>query len=171
MMALVTDREQKEKWKDKEEEVEVVVGNEGDGEKAAEVGTDEEKEMANDETGGGEKQVATLEEDRLFGQKVGYPTDRRPIDYLRYLSTEPWETISDWFREFKVTIGPKAQAAINSKDKTTAEKVARLFYTWRDLFVEDMVEMPATDLVTHTIPTRENVIPRRARDKLLTPRE
>ena len=37
-----------------------------------------------------EKEVATLEEDRLFGQKVGYPTSRRPIDYKRELSTEPW---------------------------------------------------------------------------------
>ena len=57
------------------------------------------------------------------------------------------------------------------KDKATAEKTAGVFYTWRDLFVEDMVEMPATDLVTHTIPTRAGEIPRRAKDKLYTPRE
>src|SRR5437588_6016045 len=60
---------------------------------------------------------------------------------------------------------------MNSTDKETAEKTARPFYTWRDLFVEDMVEMSATDLVSHTIPTRRNAIPRRARDKLLMLRE
>ena len=32
---------------------------------------------------GGVWQVATLEEDRLFGQEVGYPTSRCPIDYRR----------------------------------------------------------------------------------------
>ena len=39
--------------------------------------------------GKAEKEVATLEEDRLFGQKVGYLTSRRPIDYKRELSTKP----------------------------------------------------------------------------------
>ena len=117
------------------------------------------------------REVHTVEEDKLFGKKVGYPTTRRPVDYLRELSTDPGETVSEWFSTFKVTIGPKADSAIKSKDKVTAEKTARLFYTWRDLFVEDMVEMPATDLVTHTIPTRDGAIPRRAKDKLYTPRE
>ena len=116
-------------------------------------------------------QVATLAEDRLFGQKVGYPTSRRPIDYQRELSTNPWETIEKWFSTFGVTIGSKANGAMQSTDRKTAEMTARLFYTWRDLFVEDMVEMPATDLATHTIPTREDAVPRRARDKLYTPRE
>ena len=117
------------------------------------------------------REVHTVEEDRLFGQKVGYPTTRRPVDYLRELSTNPWETVFEWFSTFKVTIGPKADAAMKSKDKATAEKTARLFYTWRDLFVEDMVQMPATDLVTHTIPTWAGAILRRAKDKLYKPRE
>ena len=117
------------------------------------------------------REVHTVEEDRLFGQKVGYPTTRRPVNYLRALSTDPWETVFEWFSTFKVTIGPKAEAAMKSKDEATAEKTARLFYTWRDLFVEDMVAMLATDLVTHTIPTRAGAIPRRAKDKLYTPRE
>ena len=128
-----------------------------------------------EERAGGRKgrvwQVATLEEDRLFGQKVGYPTSRRPIDYRRELSTDPWETVEKWFSTFGVTIGSKANEAMQSTDRKTAEMTARLFYTWRDLFVEDMVEMPATDLATHTIPMREDAVPRRARDKLYTPRE
>ena len=65
----------------------------------------------------------------------------------------------------------KANEAMQSTDRKTAEMTARLFYTWRDLLVEDMVEMPATDLATHTIPTREDAVPRCARDKLYTPRE
>ena len=117
------------------------------------------------------RQVASLEEDNLFGQKVGYPTERRPIDYLRKLSSEQWTVVEEWFRTFKATIGPMAREAMDSKDPDTAQMTARLFYTWRDLFVEDMVEMPATDLVTHTIPTREDAVPRRARDKLYTPKE
>ena len=112
----------------------------------------EENERHGERTG--ERQVASVEEDVLFGQKVGYPTERRPVDYAWELTTEPWETVREWFKTFSVTIGPKANAAINSEDRATAEKTARLFYTWRDLFVEDMVEMPATDLVTHTIPTK-----------------
>ena len=93
----------------------------------------------------GERQVASVEEDVLFGQKVGYPTEQRPADYAREVTTESWETVREWFKTFSVTIGPKASVAINSEDRATAEKTARLFYTWRDLFVEDMVEMPATD--------------------------
>ena len=118
-----------------------------------------------------EKEVATLEEDRLFGQKVGYPTSRRPIDYKRELSTEHWKVVEKWFSTFNVTIGPKANDAMRSTDRTTAEMTALLFYTWRDLLVEDMVEMPATDLVTHMIPKREDAVPQRAREKLYTPRE
>ena len=86
-------------------------------------------------------------------------------------STEPWPIVEEWFKRFRVTIGPMADEAQNSTDQATAEKTARLFYTWRDLFVDDMVEMPATDLVTHVIPTSEGVVPRRARDKLYTLRE
>jgi len=129
------------------------------------------KERVRDCEESGERQVATVEEDKLFGQKIGYPTTRRPIDYRRELTTDSWEIVSEWFKAFKVTIGPKANEAISSENPETAQMTARLFYTWRDLFVEDMVQMPATDLVTHTIPTREDAIPRRARDKLYTPRE
>ena len=128
-----------------------------------------------EERAGGRKgrvwQVATLEEDRLFGQKVEYPTSRRPIDYWRELSTDPWETVEKWFSTFGVMIGLKGNEAIQSPDRKTAKITARLFHTWRDLFVEDMVEMPATDLATHTIPTGEDAVPRRARYKLYTPRE
>ena len=133
-----------------------------------------ERRDAKERTGGKKgkvRQVATLEEERLFGQKVGYPTNRSPIDYQRELSTDPWETVEQWFSTFGVTIGSKANEAMLSTDRKTAEMTARLIYTWRDLFVEEMVAMPATDLATHTIPRSEDAVPWRARDKLYTPRE
>ena len=68
-------------------------------------------------------------------------------------------------------MGPPATKRIASKDPEEAEATARLFYTWKDLFVEDLVAMPATDLVTHSIPTWSDAVPVRARDKLYTPRE
>ena len=64
-----------------------------------------------------------------------------------------------WFSTFNVTIGPKANDAMRSTNQTMAEMTARLFYTWRDLFMEDIVEMPVTDLGTHMIPTREDAVP------------
>ena len=79
----------------------------------------EENERDGERTG--ERQVSSVEEDVLFGQKVGYPMDRRPVDYARELTTEPWETVQEWFKTFSVTIGPKENAAINSEDRTTAE--------------------------------------------------
>lgn len=161
-MSLKTGREKKEKWKEKRGLW-----------RGGAVGERMDAGRSSGEDGGvrGERQVATLEEDFLFGQKIGYPTTRRPIDYKWELATDSWEIVSSWFKTFKVTIGPMANDAMISSDRFTAEMTARLFYTWRDLFVEDMVEMPAKDLVTHTIPTRADAIPRRARDKLYTPRE
>ena len=146
------------------------VGNYGEEKRGGrETVENEENERAGERTG--ERQVASVEEDVLFGQKVGYPTERWPANYDRELTTEPWETVREWFKTFSVTIGPKASAAINSKDRAMAEKTARIFYTWCNLIVEVMVEMPATDLVTDTIPTKENASLRRAHDKLYTPRE
>ena len=166
--ARVNEREHRRRVrKDSEEEI-------AEGRNIGETGEmDGERRSRKGERGGKQRvrQVATLEEDRLFGQKIGYPTSRRPIEYKRELSNNPWEIIEKWFSTLNVTIGPKANEAMQSTDQKTAEMTARLFYTWRDPFVEDMVEMPATDLATHTIPTREDAIPRRARDKLYMPRE
>ena len=183
-MTLKAERRRKVKWKEKTErrsrKEEDESGGQSEAGRATETETgetveeqEEEKEKRTGVSRNGrmavkrkerktEKEVATLEEDRLFEQKVGYPTSRRPIDYKRGLSTKPWEVVEKWFSTFNFTIGPKANDAMRSTDRTMAEMTARLFYTWRDLFVEDMVEIPATDLVTHTNPTREDAVPRRA---------
>ena len=115
--------------------------------------------------------AACTEEDRLFGQTSGYPTARRPIDYRRELTTEPWEIVWAWFEDSGITVGPAAKTKMADRDPVIAEKTARLFYTWKDLFVKNLVEMPPTDLVTHTIPTWAGAVPVRAKDKPFTPRE
>lgn len=45
------------------------------------------------------------------------------------------------------------------------------FYTWKDLFVEDLVAMPAADLATHSIRTWDVAIPVCALNELYTPKE
>ena len=39
----------------------------------------------------------TVEEEKLFGGTTGYPTTRRPADFRRELTTEPWDVVSEWF--------------------------------------------------------------------------
>lgn len=114
---------------------------------------------------------ATVEEDELFGGSTGYPTSRRPTDSRRELTTESWEVVSEWFASSGITVGSSARRRMESSDPELAQATARLFYTWKDLFVEDLVAMPATDLVTHSIRTWSDAIPVRPRDKLYTPRE
>ena len=36
------------------------------------------------------REVATIEEDELFGGSRGYPTTRRPVDFRRDLTKEKW---------------------------------------------------------------------------------
>ena len=117
------------------------------------------------------EETATIKEDQLFGESAGYPTSRRPIDFRRELTTESWEVVSEWFDNSGITVGSTARKQMKSPDPDEAQSTARLFYTWKDLFVEDLVAMPATDLVTHSIPTWDDAIPVRARDKLYTPKE
>ena len=51
-------------------------------------------------------------------------------DYPGALSIRnTWEVVEKWFSTFNVTIGPKAEDAMQSTDRTTAEMTARLFYT------------------------------------------
>ena len=116
-------------------------------------------------------EAATVEEDELFGGSTGYPTSRRPVDFRRELTTEPWDVVSAWFAQSGITVGSTATERANSSDAEVAQATARLFYTWKELFVEDLVAMPATDLVTHSIPTWSDAVPVRAKDKLYTPRE
>ena len=45
--------------------------------------------------------------------------------------------------ESGITVGPQEEK----------EKVIRLLYHWRDVFVEEMEDLPTTDLVVDKIPT------------------
>ena len=94
-----------------------------------------------------------------------------PDPYRRELTTEPWEIVSAWFEDSGITVGPAAKVNMADRDPVIAEKTAWLFYTWKDMFVKNPVEMPPTDLVTHTIPTWAGAVPVRAKDKLYTPRK
>ena len=50
------------------------------------------------------------------------------------------------------------------------ERILRVLYTWKDIFLDDVRQLEATDLVQHSIPAREGTRPYRARE-LYTPRE
>lgn len=108
--------------------------------------------------------AATVKEDELFGRSTGYPTSRRPVDFRRELTTESWDVVSEWLAQSGITVGSTATKQANSSDAEEAQATAWLFYTWKDLFVEDLVAMPATDLVTHSIPTWSDAVPVRAKD-------
>ena len=111
-------------------------------------------------------EAATVEEDELYGGSTGYPTSRRPVDFWKELTTKPWDVVSALFAQSGITAGSTATKRANSSDAEVAQATARLFYTWKELFVEDLVGMPVTDLVTHSIPTWSDAVPVRAKDKL-----
>ena len=51
------------------------------------------------------------------------------------------------------------------------KEAACLLYTWRDLFADDIKDMPVTDLSVHRIPIYRGAQPRRAKDRLYTKEE
>ena len=106
------------------------------------------------------------EEERAYGKKLGFPTWRRPIDYLRSLVPMTL-AIEIWIQESRAAemIG---DYPVNEQER---ELQKRLLYTWRDLFISDPESMPVTDLVMHTIPTYDHIRPVRAKDRLYTPKE
>ena len=113
-----------------------------------------------------ELEVASIEEDEIFGKMKGYPTERRPIDYRRSISTVPEGVVNSWFEQSPIRFGADVE---NNNEQRQAAR--RLMYTWKDLFITDTARMTGTDLVVHTIPTYENAVPVRAKSKLYTPRE
>ena len=56
---------------------------------------------------------------------------------------------------------------------TAEEKnaAACLRYTWRDLFADDIRDMPVTHLLVHRIPIYQRAQPRRAKGRLYTKEE
>jgi len=83
----------------------------------------------------------------VFENTLGFPTARRPIDSLRRMDRHtPDETIHDWFVGCQVSIGSQ----LSEQHRKQAE---RLLWTWRDRFCNSIVDLPATDLIAHRIPT------------------
>lgn len=103
--------------------------------------------------------VANLEEEQAYGGKQGFPTDRRPCSYQRTLMVGTNDSSFDnMIGDYQLTMKERGL-------------VRDLLRTWSDLFVDDPVVMPVTDLVIHTIPTYGHIKPHRAKEKLYTPRE
>ena len=64
--------------------------------------------------------------------------------------------------------GIRLGASLTPEERQEAQL---LLYTWKDLFVRQLKEMPITDLVEHRIPVRSSTQPIRARDKIYTREE
>ena len=97
-------------------------------------------------------------EEATFGFQISpFPT-RRPI--RRHLPTDIFLTdeAQRWFVCSKITLGP----LLSSQQK----QAIALLYLWKDLFVEDVKDLPETDLVCHTIPTYPGARPYRAKDPI-----
>ena len=97
-------------------------------------------------------------EEDWFGPQIPFPTERRP--QARALeNTEPRSAQQEWLQQSGIRIGG------HLTDVEQAQ-VTNLLWVWRDLFVEKMENIPATDLVTHTIPTYPGARPHRAREPI-----
>ena len=106
------------------------------------------------------------EEELTFGgvHNLGFPTERRPSEYRREMKTQISSDDLEWIQKFPL-IGPKAQTP---QELETAQ---RLMATWRDIFVDNIREMPQTDLIQHRIPTYRNAKPIVSKPVLYTPEE
>lgn len=103
----------------------------------------------------------------LFGRRnIGFPTKRQVDDYRREMSTAPSHEVEAWAND--------APPTIFDADMATEEEkldIRRLLYTWKDLFVVTVRDMPATDLIAHEIPTLPHAKPRRDKMPLWTEAE
>ena len=84
---------------------------------------------------------------------------RREVD-----ESTPLFYIITWFDTSKLRIGSHLSFA-------EGEKILRVLYTWKDIFLDDVRQLEATDLVQHSIPTRVGARPYRATEPLYTPKE
>lgn len=106
------------------------------------------------------------EDDRVYGiNTTGYPTKERPAVYRRNVDAHSSnETIEEWHRRSKIQIG---EAAVGEE----REKAARLLYTWRDIFGDDLGSVPECKLAVHYIPTYPGSVPHKAANPLYTAEE
>lgn len=102
-----------------------------------------------------------------FGKNaLGFPTSRRVDDYRRDMSTVSNVEISEWIRR-----QPPEFAVATMANEEQQLGIHCLLFTWRDLFVEALHDMPATDLIVHDIPTVPNAKPIKTKVPLWTTAE
>jgi len=102
-----------------------------------------------------------------FGNTLRFPTRQRPAESKRNMDlTSSDEEIAKWFTPDE---GKQIQIG---EQLTETEKLQgmRLLYTWRDLFCNNVRELPAMDLIEHRIPTIK-CNPVRSKPKLYTQKE
>lgn len=99
-------------------------------------------------------------EESVFGyQNPSFPTTRRPVRRpLGELTPEYVCQAREWVKQVGIVIGP-----LEPEEEMRALQV---LYLWKDVFVEKIGDLPATDLVTHTIPTYPGAKPYRAKDPI-----
>ena len=112
--------------------------------------------------------VIPCPEEDWFGRQDGFPTSRRLSRRVVDDSLICWEVQEAWFRNSGIRIGEGPDDSENSNYLTYEERrrAIQLLWTWRDIFVDKMEDLPMTDLVIHTIPTYPNAKAHRARDLL-----
>lgn len=111
-------------------------------------------------------QGARDEEAAFKDAALRFPTARRPKDSRRQLFDGDVSTCWEWINknDYQHMIGNLAQG-------DERNEAARLLYTWRDLFVFRIRDLPATDLVVHRIPIFSNAKPSKAYSGLYNSRE
>ena len=74
------------------------------------------------------------------------------------------EIVNKWYKQSKIRLGSHAIEGLQDEGK-------RILYTWCDLFISEVNEMPTADLVCHYIATWPGSILVRARDRPFTQEE
>lgn len=120
---------------------------------------DKDKEMEGQTVDSGSLVEAGPDEECFGSQDMHFPVTRRPINYHRDLCGVEEDGWKEWLGESGVNVGH--QLTMDQQDL-----VKRLLYTWKDVFVLDIAQLPATDLVMHTIPTYPDARPHRAKDPI-----
>ena len=102
--------------------------------------------------------VRTGPEEEWFAIQEGFPTTWR-------VSRRHWDTLFpigkeqiDWMHRVGIQIGVQTE-----EEK---EQAVRLLWIWRDIFVEQLCDLPMTDLVPHSIPAYPGIRAHRAPDPI-----
>jgi len=106
-----------------------------------------------------------IEEQAFKSTHLGFPTERRPIQSQRPLSDASESEINAWIERSPKMIGNLA----DTEGKQAAVK--QLLYTWRELFVDLICHIPATDLITHQKPTYPHMRAKFSLPPMYTPKE